>query len=152
MVRPCVPGHALGQGFSLIEVLVALVIASLCVTVFFQLFSSGMRLEVRARELMVEQFQAGRIFADLQRRDIRDDDFPWEGEQNGLLWQVRLSPVDVREEVMDDGFALRKDQELYRLQLLFQGGPGPETGFTRYVAFPPDFLPPDFKMRSLADP
>ncbi len=133
-------------GFSLIETLVAMVIAALSITIFFQLISAGMRLESRARSLASDQFVAGRIFDVLQRLDIRELDFPWEGEQEGVRWLVRLSPVDVPDEVVEEGFALRMDQELYALEMFLDtDSGGSTTRLLRYVAFPLDFLPTDFK-------
>lgn len=134
------------SGFTLMETLVAMIIAAMSITVFFQVFSAGMRLESRARDLAEDQFVAGRIFDDLQRLDLREPDFPWEGEREKVRWQVTIRPVDVPDQTLEDGFALRMDQELYAMELLVDGGKGgPATKLLRYVAFPLNFLSPDFK-------
>lgn len=138
------------SGFSLIETLVALVVAAMSITVFFQLFSAGMRLESRARTLAADQFVAAGVFDALQRLDLRDLDFPWEGEHEDMHWQMRIHPVDVPDETLDDGFALRMDQELYALELSLDTGSGaPPTRLLRYVSFPLDYLSADFKARIL---
>lgn len=134
------PGAA---GFTLMETLVALVVAAMSITIFFQLFSAGMRLESQARDLAFDQFVAGRIFDALQRLDVRERDFPWEGEDDGMRWEIRVRPVDVPDDLPDDGFAVRMDQELYAMELHLDTGPGPPTLLTRYVSFPLNFLPPD---------
>ncbi|TVQ97000.1 MAG: type II secretion system protein [Desulfovibrionales bacterium] len=141
------PASKAVSGFSLIETLVALVIVAMSITIFFQLFSGGMRLESRARELAQNQFTAGRIFDALQRLDIRDADFPWQGEHEGKNWEIRILPVDVLEESMDDGFALRRDQELFTLEFVLDTSSGPPTRLIRYVAFPLNFLPTDILAR-----
>ena len=136
------------SGFTLIETLVALVVATMSITVFFQLFSAGMRLESRARTLVADQFVAAGIFDALQRLDVRDLEFPWEGEHEGMHWRMRMHPVDVLEQTADDGFALRMDQELYALELFLDTGSGaPPTRLLRYVSIPQGFLSADFKAR-----
>ncbi|WP_459939098.1 PilW family protein [Desulfonatronum parangueonense] len=136
-----------GSGFTLIETLVALVIAALSITVFFQLFSASMRLEAQARGIASDQFAAAVFFDAMQRLDIRDYDFPWEGEHEGVRWRIRMRPVDVPDEAMDDGFALRMKQELYAMEVFLDSGFSPPTRLLRYVSFPLDFLSADFKSR-----
>ena len=53
-------------GFTLMEVLVAVTIVSMTVSVFFQLLSGSMKLEHRGQEVIRKRLLADRVFGDLQ--------------------------------------------------------------------------------------
>ena len=80
-------------GFTLMEVLVALVIAGLVVGVFFQVLASGLRLEFRSAEVVREVTEIRRIMDALMAMDVQDSEFAWSGEDVGLSWSLGIEPV-----------------------------------------------------------
>ncbi|RLB70348.1 MAG: type II secretion system protein [Deltaproteobacteria bacterium] len=116
------------RGFTLLEMLVAVMVVGLTVTVFFQVLSSSMKLERKGRRLDQVQLVSGQLFDFLLARDVREDDFPWRGELAVGSWELQLLPVDVRE---DDSTAfseaevpVKLPEELYRFVLRVHYGPG----------------------------
>ncbi|PTN35142.1 hypothetical protein C6366_11520 [Desulfonatronum sp. SC1] len=133
-------------GFTLMETLVAVIITSLTVTVFFQLLSGSMNLERKGRDLVQELILADRAFEELQRLDVRDPDFPWEGEAHGLTWRLEIHPVDIASPTIEeDELALRLPQELY-LYVFHYGRKGdPGRTIQRHIAHAPDFFDDRFR-------
>lgn len=150
-VRPSVrtPSRTPGQaGFTLMEVLVAVVIVGLTVTVFFQLLSASLRLEARSRRAAEAVVEARMLFDQLAAMDVRGDDFPWSGEADGRAWTVRMHAVDVSDPLdarRDEPFAVRTPSELYRLVLDFRAQGGRTVTLTLYRDFEPGYLSDDFK-------
>ncbi len=68
------------RGFTLLEMMVAVLIVGLTVTTFFQLFGASLRLEQRARGFDEIIVYGRQNFALLRARDLRSDEFPWSGE------------------------------------------------------------------------
>ncbi len=106
-------------GFTLIEVLVALLVVGLCVTVFFQLLSAGIKLELKTRRLGALQRDICQwlpLFDDL---DVRHEDFPWQGEAAGMDWELKLYPVETSPDAAaeDNEIPLKLTHELYRYVL-----------------------------------
>ena len=137
-------------GFTLMEVLVALVIATMCIAVFFQVFSASMKLEVRVRERMLESFMARQAFSRLQQLDIQSPDFPWEGEEGGFRWRVHVAAVEVRREQVTEGPELNLPTELYRVEMVLSSDHGLESRMARYLALAPGALSEDFKLRHVS--
>ena len=112
------------RGFTLLEMMVAVLIVGLTVTTFFQLFGGSLRLEQRARGFDEIIVLGRQTFALLLARDVRGDEFPWSGEIENFTWSLRLEPVDVKPDVdvSSDGEALslRWTSELYRLIFALQ--------------------------------
>jgi len=128
------------------ETLVAVVIAALTVTVFFQLLSGSMNLERKGRDLVQELILADRAFEELQRLDVRDPDFPWEGEARGLTWRLEIHPLDIASTTIEeDELALRLPQELYLYEFRYVYGKGPGRNIQRHVAHALGFFDDRFR-------
>ncbi len=134
-------------GFTLMEVLVAVVIVGLTVTVFFQLLSTSLRLEARSRRTAEAVVEARMLFDQLAAMDPRGDDFPWSGEADGRAWTVSMHAVDVPAplDARDEPLTVRTPSELYRLVLDFRAQGGRTMTLTLYRDFEPGYLSDDFK-------
>lgn len=134
------------HGFTLMEVLVAMVITALGVAIFLQLFSASINLERRSRGAMQDMMVADRVMEELMRQDVRDAGFAWHGEQEDMSWELRLSPVEIRTLMMEDQETpLRLPMELFRYDLTYARKTGPQREVVRYVTYPLDFF--DEQMR-----
>ncbi|MEA1921352.1 MAG: type II secretion system protein [Pseudomonadota bacterium] len=138
-------------GFTLLEMMVAVMIVGLTVTTFFQLFGASLRLELRARGFDEIIVRGRQTFACLQARDLRKDEFPWSGEIKNFSWSLRLEPVDVKPEVdaQADGetISLRWTSELYRLVFAMQDRerPGRHLRLVTYSQVKPGYFTDEFK-------
>jgi len=142
------------RGFTLLEMMVAVLIVGLTVTVFFQLFGASLKLERRAQSFDEIIIRGQELFALLQARDLRRDDFPWSGEDDDFSWQLTLEPVEVKPEVeqTDDAPALRLPSELYRLVFVIRNRKHPSRHL-RLVAYrrvSTGYFTDDFKKEHLA--
>ncbi|MEA3333487.1 MAG: type II secretion system protein [Pseudomonadota bacterium] len=141
------------RGFTLLEMMVAVMIVGLTVTTFFQLFGASLRLEQRARGFDEIIVLGRQTFAFLQARDLRKDEFPWSGEIENFSWSLRLEPVDVKPEVEDNGVvdsesvALRWTSELYRLVFAMQDmrRSGRHLRLVNYSQVKPGYFTDEFK-------
>lgn len=143
--QPAPPAQA---GFTLMEVLVAVVIVGLTVTVFFQLLSGSLRLEARGRETASAVVEARMLFDQLMAMDLRDDGFPWSGEADGRSWSVSMQAVDAPDPLdaaQADRLSVRTPSELYRIELDFTTRGGRAVSLTLYRDFEPGYLTDDFK-------
>ncbi len=143
------------RGFTLLEMMVAVVIVGLTVTTFFQLFSSSLRLESKARgfdEIIVAGEQT---FDLLLARDLRRDDFPWSGEEENFSWELKLETVEVKpadsDVQTDPALALRWPSELYRLVFTIRdrNRPGRTLRLVTYRQVAPGYFTDDFKKEHL---
>jgi len=142
------------RGFTLLEMLVAVMVVGLTVTVFFQVLSSSMKLEIKGRRLDEVQLVAGQLFELLLSRDVREDDFPWRGELTESFWELKLLPVDIREESLslsESEVSLNLPEELYRFTLLVHYGPRQKKLLTlmREKRFPLNYFSDSFKAEHL---
>jgi len=139
------------RGFTLLEMMVAVMIVGLTVTTFFQLFGASLRLEHRARGFDKIIVLGRQTFACLQVRDLRQDEFPWSGEIENFSWSLRLEPVDVKpdEDALADGEAitLRWTSELYRLVFTMRDRerPGRHLRLVSYSQVKPGYFTDEFK-------
>jgi len=136
-------------GFTLMEVLVAVVIVGLTVTVFFQLMSTSLRLEVRSRQTAEAVVEARMLFDRLMAMDVRGD-FPWSGESQGRSWNVSMFAVDTADTADapasdDSETVLRAPSELYKLVLDFTARSGRTVRLALYRAFRSGELGQGFK-------
>ncbi|WP_279615206.1 PulJ/GspJ family protein [Desulfonatronum thioautotrophicum] len=134
-------------GFTLMEVLVAVIIVAMTVTVFFQLLSASMNLERKGRDMVRDILIADRLFGNLQRLDIREPDFPWSGEAGGLSWRLEIHPVEIEDMMLDDP-PLRLPTELFRYEFHYSADKKPYRVIHRYVTHPPDFFDASFRSGS----
>jgi prepilin-type N-terminal cleavage/methylation domain-containing protein len=142
-------------GFTLLEMMVAVLIVGLTVTTFFQLFGASLRLEQRARGFDEIIVLGRQTFALLLARDLRGDEFPWSGESKNFSWHLRLEPVDVKPDVVaaveDEAIALRWTSELYRLVFALQDirRPGRHLKLVAYQQVKPGYFTDEFKEEHL---
>lgn len=132
-------------GFTLLEVLVAVVITGTVVTVFFQILSAGMRLEFRAQERTAEVLKVSQVYQDLLARDCREDDFVWQQESGDQTWKLRVEEVETVEMNSQGEDPLNLDSELYRYVFEYTGPSGRTWTLTRLVRHDPGFFSEDFK-------
>jgi prepilin-type N-terminal cleavage/methylation domain-containing protein len=144
------------SGFTLLEMMVAVVIVGLTVTTFFQLFGASLRLEQRARGFDEVIVVGRQTFAELNARDLRKDEFPWSGENENFSWELHLQAVDVKPaepdtNAADEGIALRWTSELYRLVFVIQdkNRPGRHLRLVAYRQVDPGYFTDDFKAKHL---
>lgn len=134
------------KGFTLLEVLVSLTIVAMTVTVFFQLISSGMKLEHRSGQRVDAAVRAQQMFERLQIRDVREDDFEWQGEDNGCAWDLAIRPEDIQSMQMDDDTpAMKKETELYTYIFGYTCRDDREIVLERMVVVGPNFFSDQFK-------
>ena len=138
------------RGFTLIEMLAAVLIVGLCVPVFFQLLSASLKLEHKGRHEEQVQLAAAQLFEVLLACDVRKDDFEWEGEIEKLPWSLKLFSVEIagrRDRHIGDGLFYRLPRELYRFALTVFYGPGKNKKLElfREKIFKPGYFSDDFK-------
>lgn len=149
------PATSAQAGFTLMEVLVAAVIVGLTVTVFFQLLSGSLRLEVRSRQTAEAVVEARMLFDQLMAMDVRDDEYPWSGEADGRAWNLSMYAVDVPapldpdarsgEQSEEELLTVRTPSELYRFVLDFTARGGRKVQLALYRDYQPDYFSDDFK-------
>ncbi len=153
-------GVSAQAGFTLMEVLVAAVIVGLTVTVFFQLLSGSLRLEVRSRQMSEAVVEARMLFDQLMAMDVRESRYPWSGEAEGRAWNLSLYAVDVPAPLDADArtgeelLSVRTPSELYRFVLDFTARGGRKVQLALYRDYEPGYFSDDFKndhVRELAD-
>ena len=141
----CTGGTA-EKGFTLLEVLISLTIVALTVTVYFQLISSGMKLEHRSGQKVEAAIRAQQIFEELKTRDVREDEFPWEGEDRKCTWQLQIRPRDVQTlEMEEENPSLKKETELYIYVFRYACPEDKEIVLHRLVVVSPNFFSDQFK-------
>ncbi len=156
------PSGSAQRGFTLIEMLVAVVIVAISVTVFFQLLSSSMKLAHKSRVKLARAQQADELFARLLAMDIRDEKFPWQSDAaaaDGVTWQVHLYPLLVQDDLSaaaadyaDDNLPEPKlVYELYRQRLqMYNSADGRLLAQLETVRrFPPTYFTEQFKQQHL---
>ncbi len=133
-------------GFTLLEVLISLTIVALAVTVYFQLMSAGMKLEHKSGQRIKLAIQAQQLFEQLQCRDVREDDFPWQGEDKACQWKLEIKPEDVQvSEWEEDEVQVTKNTELYTYILSYDCPNEPPMIFRRMAVVDPEFFSDHFK-------
>ena len=143
------------RGFTLLEMMVAVLVVGLTVTVFFQLFGASLKLERRGRSFDEIIVCGQEVFALLKVRDLRQDDFPWSGEDENFSWQLTLEPVEVRPEVEkndDNTPVVRLPSELYRLVFVIRDRhhSGRRLRLVAYRRVNPGYFTDEFKKAHLA--
>ncbi|WP_198146009.1 PulJ/GspJ family protein [Desulfonatronovibrio magnus] len=133
------------QGFTLIEVLVALVITGTVVTVFFQVLSAAMRLEYSAAERVAETIYMRQAYNLVMAQDVRDDDFQWEGQEDDYQWVLTIEPVETLKTQSESDETLQIDSELYRYVFKYQSKNGRQWVIERYLQHEPDYFSEDFQ-------
>ncbi len=133
------------QGFTLLEVLVAVVITGTVVTVFFQILSAGMRLEFKAQQRRAEVLEVSQAYQNLLAQDSREDDFVWQQEGGDLSWKLRIEEVETVEMNSQAEDPLKLDSEIYKYVFEYVAPSGRTWTVTRLVRHDPGFFSEDFK-------
>ena len=136
---------SLEKGFTLLEVLVALVITGMAAAVFFQILSSGMRLEFDSAKRIREIINLNQSFTKVIASDVRNPEFKTKGEAFGGAWSLRIEQVDTDKTRIPSQDTLSVDSELYRYVFKYQTEDGREWILIRYVQHEPDFFDIEFK-------
>ena len=103
-------------GFTLLEVLVAVVIVGLTITAFFELLTGSLKLERKVEEKLGLEITAREAFTKLLALDPREEDFPWEGTADGKWYEISLFPVELapdKDVAEEQEVTLRLEQELF---------------------------------------
>ena len=143
------------SGFTLLEMMVAVLVVGLTVTTFFQLFGASLRLERRGRGFDEVIVIGRQTMTQLLVRDLRKDEFPWSGEVENFDWDLHLEPVDIKpdvdEKAADEGISLRWKSELYRLIFAIQdkNRPGRHLRLVAYRQVAPGYFTDDFKEKHI---
>ena len=133
------------KGFTLLEVLVALVITGMTAAVFFQILSSGMRLEFDSAKRTRDIINLNQTYNKILVSDIRKPEFKKTGETSGGAWALHIEQVDTDKTRSHSRDALNVDSELYRYVFEYQTEDGREWVLIRYVQHEPDFFDIEFK-------
>lgn len=133
-------------GFTLLEVLIALTIVALAVTVYLQLMSAGMKLEYKASKKIDHAVQAEQFFEGLQCQDVREDDFQWQGEDGECQWRLKILPKDVQVQKWEkDDVQITRNTELYSFKLTYSCPDATPLTLRRWEVLDPDFFSDQFK-------
>lgn len=137
------------------EVLTAVIIVGLTVSVFFQVLSSSMKLEFKSREKIRSTFLARQTFNELMRYDPTEEGFPWDGTIEERPWTLELYPVAVEPEQAPgpDEIKLRWSHELYAFVFTLYEDPERKTyeRLTLYKTFEKNHFTDDFKSEHLSE-
>lgn len=90
------------RGFTLIEMLVAIFIVGLALTVFLQLLSGSMKLSHKSRQQLDHACYADEVFSRVLSQDIRDESFDWSGETERGRWTLVLNAVETSSLTISD--------------------------------------------------
>jgi len=143
------------SGFTLLEMMVAVLVVGLTVTTFFQLFGASLRLERRGRGFDEVIVIGRQTMAQLLVRDLLKDEFPWSGEIENFAWNLHLESVDVKpdadEKAAEEGISFRWTSELYRLVFAIQdkNRPGRHLRLVAYRQVTPGYFSDDFKEKHI---
>lgn len=144
------------RGFTLMEVLVALVVTGFTVATFFQLLGGSLRLERKSQVRTETAVAARQIFDNLLTMDIQSDDFPWEGEEGAYSWKMSMDALEIQQAADEDaiaqGMVLNLPLELYRINFEFSRNDKRMLTLAKVVDFERDELDPDFKSDNIALP
>lgn len=145
------------NGFTLMEVLVAVVLVGLTVTAFFELMAGSLRLEYKVQQKVGLPAIAKQAFDRLMERDVTDEEFPWEGVAAGHPYKLELVPVELQpdeEETRDQEIIITLPQELFAYVFYLYENEG-MTNYLRlvkYVSYPPGHFTDEFLESHLSLP
>lgn len=134
-------------GFSLVEILVAVFIVGLSLTVFFQLLSGNIKLSYKGRHLLNSAIHADEIFSKLLLQDITSEDFVWHAEIEQGEWDLQLKAIEIQETDIDtDELNIILPADLYRLVFTLYAADGrPVISLASVRQYPFNYFPEDFK-------
>jgi len=93
------PTQARQQGFTLIEVVVAFAVFSLCVAAVYETFASAVHRSSQAAERDLAWLTAQSLLSQL-----REQSMPWQNDQSGLApqglrWQLHIEPYQTEQDL-----------------------------------------------------
>lgn len=138
------------RGFTLIEMLVAVFIVGLALTVFLQLLSSSMKLSHKSRQRLDNACYADEVFSHLLSQDIREDSFNWSGESARGRWVLTLNAVEISTLTIRDLDELNivLPADLYQFTLtLYRGDERVVFSLESLRQYPLDHFTEDFKQQ-----
>ncbi|MCF8105981.1 MAG: type II secretion system GspH family protein [Desulfohalobiaceae bacterium] len=140
------------RGFTLVEMLVAVIIVGSTLAVFFQLLSSSLRLEKRGRDQFKTLLAAKEKYMDISSLNIKDREFPWQGADGDARWTVRLerSGCSPKKE-LGEALASRPYSNLYKISLDFVCKGHEKVTLTRYIRFPGEYFSEEFQNQHIKD-
>lgn len=133
------------SGFTLMEVLVAMLVTAVSTVIFFQIVSSSMRLELKSRDRLEQAVQVEQIFGGLMFKDMLADDFMWQEEQKTQSWHLNIEEIETRHLSETSVNPVSLEFELYRVVFEFRAHDGAIWTLIRYVMHSPDYFSEDFK-------
>lgn len=110
--------HQNQRGFSLIEVLVALVIVSISLGILFQVVSGSLRLGFRARQHQELWADAMGVFAKVLPAEFDWKNLEWEGLDDDSSWKIEIHPVALRASLQEAGIS--SAQELFKVVFVYR--------------------------------
>lgn len=134
-------------GFFLVEILVAVFIVGLSLTVFFQLLSGSMKLSYKGRHLLNSAIHADEIFSGILLQDITSEDFVWHAEIEQGKWDLQLEAIEIQEpDVDNDELNIILPADLYRLVFTLYAADGrPVISLASVRQYPLNYFSEDFK-------
>ncbi len=123
----------------------ALVITGLTVTVFFQLLSSGLRLEYNADQTVARVVDLGQTYNHVLNQDVRESDFPWQEDLESFSWTLKIERVETMETIAESDNPINLTSELYRYVFDFKSKDHREWKIIRYVQHDPGYFSQDFR-------
>lgn len=114
------------QGFTLIEMLVAIFIVGLALTVFLQILSGSMKLSYKSRTLIDYTRQADEVFSALLLQDIKNEQFEWSGNVGQQSWQLYLYALEIKKPIEDsqDQLIINLPAELFLFEFTLYSDDG----------------------------
>lgn len=134
-------------GFFLVEILVAVFIVGLSLTVFFQLLSGSMKLSYKGRHLLNSAIHADEIFSGILLQDITSEDFVWHAEIEQGGWDLQLEAIEIQNPDIDnDELSIILPADLYRLVFTLYAADGrPVISLASVRQYPLNYFSEDFK-------
>jgi general secretion pathway protein I len=106
------------QGFSLLEVLVALSIVSISLGILFQVVSGSLRLSFRARQHQAVWVDAMEAFSEVLPSEFDWEKLEREGVDDDSSWTIEIHPVALRSSLEDVGISSVK--ELFKFVFVYR--------------------------------
>lgn len=113
------------RGFSLMEVLVALVIVGIALGVLFQVVSGSMRLGFKARKHHEVWSDAAEVFERVLPEEPDWERLRWDGMDAGATWRLEVHPVAMKAWL--EPLGMSSSRELFKFVLVYRDLTGDRT-------------------------
>ena len=134
------------EGFTLVEMLIAVIIVGTSLAVFFQLIASSLKLEKKSRDQFDSLIAAKETFNRLNKKDLRSDDFPWKGGDENTAWVVQMFAPGCAA-ISGDGEEQISTSigNYYKIQIEAEYKDHGRVVLERYIRFPDAYFSDEFK-------